>query len=192
VKEKTGILLKRLFGKGISTFRRVIVVFTFFLFLSFIFWYLNSLRKDIEIDVRYPVRYINPPKDRLIANELPQKLTFYLKGPGYSIIKLKISGNRAPVVVDFSKVVYKRMPNTGQLEYYIVSSTLIQNFKKQLSSDFQIVSIKPDTLFVVFEKKSNTPSSGNISSGNSKNGQCLISIGLSSTGAGSITERELK
>jgi hypothetical protein len=153
VKGKIAIWLKNLTKKGISSFRKDVVVFAFFLFLSFIFWYLNSLRKDIEIDLRYPVSFINPPKDRIIVTELPSKLTLNLKGPGYSIIKLKISGNRSPVIIDFSKVSFKKMPDAVQLKYFIVSSGLIQNFKKQLSSDFQIVSIKPDTLFIVFEKK---------------------------------------
>jgi hypothetical protein len=165
VKGKLGIWFIKSLEKGVSSFKKDVIVFAFFLFLSFIFWYLNSLRKDIDIDIKYPVRYINTPKDRVIANELPPRLTFNLKGPGYSIIKLKISGNRYPVVIDFSNVTYKRMPNTDQLEYFIVSSGLIQSFKKQLNSDFQIVSIKPDTLFIVFEKKTGIHSSGKISTG---------------------------
>ena len=141
MKGKIGIWLKKLTEKGVSSFKRDVLVFAFFLFLSFIFWYLNSLRKDIEIDVRYPVRYINPPKDRVIANELPPKLTFYLKGPGYSIIKLKIPGNHAPVVIDFSKVTLKRMPyiktsvGTGKSTRYLISHRL-------LSSDFEFITEK--------------------------------------------------
>lgn len=176
MKEKISIWLNNLIGKGAGrSFKRDFIVFAFFLFLSFIFWYLNTLRKEIEIDVRYPVRFINPPRDRIIANELPQKLIFNIKGRGFSIIRLKISGDRAPVIIDFSKVNYRRMPNTGQLEYYIVSSGLLPNIKKQLNPDFQIISIKPDTLFVVFEKKSSTPSSDKISSGTGKSTGYLIS-----------------
>lgn len=192
MKGKISIWLKKFTEKGVSSFKRDVVVFAFFLFLSFFFWYLNSLRKDIEIDLRYPVRYINPPKDRVIANELPPKLTFNLKGPGYSIIKLKISGNRSPVVIDFSKVTYKRMPGTDQLEYFIVSSGLIQGFKKQLNSDFQIVSIKPDTLFIVFEKKSDTRSPGRISAGTVKSTGYLISQRILLSGFEFINEKRLK
>jgi hypothetical protein len=192
VKRKIGIWLKKLTEKAVSSFKRDVVVFAFFLFLSFIFWYLNSLRKDIEIDVRYPVRYINPPKDRIIANALPPKLTFNLKGPGYSIVKLKISGNRAPVIIDFSKVTYRRIPDAGQLEYYIVSSGLIQNFKKQLNSDFQIVSIKPDTLFIVFEKKANNRSSGKISDAALKETGYLTLLKLQLSYYEFITEKKRK
>jgi hypothetical protein len=192
VKGKIGIWSKKLTEKGVSSFKRDIVVFAFFLLLSFIFWYLNSLRKDIETDIRYPVRYINPPEGRVIANELPPKLTLNVKGPGYSIIKLKISGNRAPVIIDFSKITCKRIPDTGQSEYFIVSSGLIQNFKKQLKPDFQIISIKPDTLFVIFEKKTNTPSNDKSSAGTGKGTRYLISQRLLSSDLEFITEKKRK
>lgn len=192
MKGRTGIWLKTHKEKAVSSFKRDVVVFAFFLFLSFIFWYLNSLRKDIEIDIRYPVRYVNAPKDWEIANELPSKLSFYLKGPGYSIIKLKISALRAPVVIDFSKVIYRRMPNTGQLEYYIVSTGLIQNFKKHLNADLQIVSIKPDTLFVVFEEKTKALSYGLISAGTLKRTLYLLYPGLPSSDFEFITKNRRK
>lgn len=175
MKGKIGIWSKKIREKGTGSIKKDIVVFAFFVVLSFIFWYLNSLRKDIETDIRYPVRFINPPNNRVITNELPSKLTFNLKGPGYSILKLKISGNHFPVLIDFSRIVYKRIPNPGSLQYYIVSSGLIQNFKKQLKSDLQIVSIKPDTIFVVFEKKTSSFSPGKTSDGSGGNAPYLTS-----------------
>jgi hypothetical protein len=190
VKGKIGIWSKKIREKGTSTFKKDIVVFAFFLVLSFIFWYLNSLRKDIEIDIRYPVRFINPPNNRVIANELPSKLTFYLKGPGYSILKLKISGNHFPAVIDFSKIIYRRIPNPGSLEYYIVSSGLILDFRKQLKSDLQIVSIKPDTIFVVFEKKTNSPSPDRTSGDTRKNSPYLKSQRSLSSILGSLNENK--
>jgi hypothetical protein len=189
---KISIWLKKLVAKSFNSFKRDVVVFAFFLFLSFIFWYLNSLKKDIEIDIRYPVRYVNPPKDRIIANEVPEKLTFNIKGPGYSIIKLKLSGNRVPVVIDFTKVTYKRLPETARLEYYIISSGLIPSFKKQLNSDFQIVSIKPDTLFIVFEKKANTHPPGKGSTGPLKSTMDMVSQRLLSSASEFITEKRQK
>jgi hypothetical protein len=76
---------------------------------------------------------------------------------------MKILGNRAPVVIDFSKVTYKRFPGSGSLEYYIVSSGLLRNFRQQLRTDFEIISVKPDTLFFVFDKKKSVQKSDNTS-----------------------------
>ena len=143
---------KRLTWKKNSRINRNLVVFTFFLFLSFIFWYLNSLGKELEADIKYPVRYINPPKGSVLTEDLPQKLNLNLKGPGYSIFKMKHSGNRTPVVIDISKVNYKKAHGTIDPGYYLVTSGLVKNLTTQLITECKIISIKPDTLFFSFER----------------------------------------
>lgn len=162
MEEKKAIWFRRISLKSSSIFNRDLFVFAFFLFLSFIFWYLNALRKDIDTELRYPVRYINPPKDMVVSKDMPSRITLNLKGPGYSIMMLKISGNRAPVIIDFSKILLERMPGYSENEKYIVSSRLIPDFSKQLKSEFQIVSIKPDTLEVSFEKKSSSSNTSEL------------------------------
>lgn len=143
--------------KEVSVINKDVVVFAFFLFLSFIFWYLNSLGKEIEADIRFPVKYINLPKERLIIQEPPVRLNLYLKGSGYSILKLKLSGNRAPVVIDISKVNYKRVPGSITLSYFLVTSGLAKSLSVQLRSGCEITSIKPDTLFFTFDKTEAKP-----------------------------------
>jgi hypothetical protein len=130
---------------------RELPVFAFFLLLSFVFWYLNELSKELEGTINYPVRYINPPKERIVTGELPGKLEMNLRGPGYSILKMKLSGSRAPVVIDFSKMTPKRLPGVTP-NYYLMTSGLVQSFSKQLHADFEIISIHPDTLFFGYDK----------------------------------------
>lgn len=152
MKGKNGIQRKNLTKKEVSVINRDVVVFAFFLFLSFSLWYLNSLRKDAETDVSYPVKYTNLPKDRVIVDTIPVKLNLFLKGPGYSVLKLRLSGNKSPVLIDISKVSYRRVPGSKSLEYYLVTSGLIKSLTVQLRSECEITSIKPDTLFFSFEK----------------------------------------
>ena len=137
--------------RGKENLNREVLIFVFFLFLSSMFWYLNELGKDVDTSIQYPVRYINPPKGRVITGNLPDRLTMQLQGPGYSVLKLKLSGSRAPVVVDFSKMTLRKMPGR-QSSYYIVSSSLIEPFSKQLHAEFTISAIKPDTVFYGFDK----------------------------------------
>lgn len=132
--------------KGKNIVNRNVLVFIFFLFLSFIFWYLNSLGKDLETDIKYPVRYVNIPKNR-IPEDMPARLSLLLKGPGYSILKLKITANKLPLEIDFSKTGPKRYINGKSSDYYIVTSELIQNFNLQLKAGCKVVTVKPDTLF---------------------------------------------
>ncbi len=142
----------KLTEKGVSNANRDVVVFVFFLFLSFIFWYLNSLSKEATADIRYPVRYVNLPKDRVLIEDLPQRLNLFLRGPGYSILKLRVSGNRRPVVLDISTVNYKRVPGSRMLSYYLVTSGLIPKLTSQLRADCEITAIKPDTLFFSLDR----------------------------------------
>jgi hypothetical protein len=152
VREKHEILSENLSKKKVSVFNKDVVVFAFFLFLSFVFWYVNSLGKEIEAGIIYPVKYINLPEERLIPEESPAKLNMFLKGYGYSILKLKLTGNRTPVVVDISKVNYKRVPGRKTPDYFIVTSGIIKSVAVQLRSGCEIISIKPDTLFFTLEK----------------------------------------
>ena len=144
---------KNLIGKGFRFLRKDVAIFAFFLLLSFFFWYLNSLRKDIEIDVRYPVKYLSSQYYRISDTNLPEKFIFNLKGPGYSVIKLKLSGNRSPLTIDFSKVAVRRVPDGQPTDYYFLTSGLIPHFSKQMRSEFQILSVKPDTVFLTAERR---------------------------------------
>lgn len=135
-----------------NSVNRDVFVFSFFLVISFVLWFLNSLAKDMEAIIPYPVRYINLPKDRVLVEDLPSKLDFYLKGPGYSIIKLRMAGSRAPVVIDISSVNYRRVPGSQTLSYYLITSALVPRLTSQLRADCQIYSVKPDTLFFSFDR----------------------------------------
>jgi hypothetical protein len=137
--------------QGKRILNKELPVFAFFLLLSFIFWYLNELSKDLQGTINYPVRYINPPKDRIVTGDLPGRLEMNLRGPGYSILKMKLSGSRAPVVIDFSRVTPRRLPSS-QHNYFLVTSGMIQDFSKQLHADFEILSIHPDTLLFGYDR----------------------------------------
>lgn len=144
---------RKLTKKEVSAINRDVVVFTFFLFISFGLWYINSLGKEIEADIKYPVKYINIPKERVIAELIPDRVNFSLKGPGYSVLKLKMSGNKPPVVIDLSKVSYKRLPESKNYEYFIITSGLVKSLTVQIRSGCEIIAIKPDTLFFKLNKE---------------------------------------
>jgi hypothetical protein len=152
VKKEDGIRSENLAKKGVRKINRDVAVFAFFLFLSFILWYLNSLGKEIEAGINFQVKYTNIPKERVINDAVPSDLNLFLKGPGYSILKLKIYGKKAPLIIDISKVSYKRSPGVKSLNYYIITSGLTKSLNVQMRSGCEITSIKPDTLFFTLDK----------------------------------------
>jgi hypothetical protein len=132
---------------------RDVLIFAFFLALSFIFWYLNGLDNEIENTIRYPVRYVNPPSDRVLTGDLPPRLEMQVKGPGYSILKLRLSGSRAPVIVDMSRLEYRELADSVHSNsLYILTNGLRETFRRQLRADFEIISITPDTLVFSFDR----------------------------------------
>lgn len=139
---------------GAGVINRDVGIFVFFLFLAFVFWYLNSLGKETEAGIKFPVKYINLPGNRTITDDPKPVLNLYLRGRGSSILKLKLSENTAPVTIDISKVNYKRVLGTKDLDYFIVTSALIKSLTVQLGAGFEITSIKPDTLFFTLKVKS--------------------------------------
>lgn len=152
MKETAKIGSKRLTKKEISRIRKNLMVFAFFLLLSFVFWYLNSLGKQLEASINYPVRYISLPKGMEFTEKMPDKMTLTLAGPGYSIFKLKYSGSRIPVIIDLSRVGYRKTRSGNNYSYYLVTAGLTKNLTSQLKSECRITAIKPDTLFFSFRK----------------------------------------
>ncbi|MFH0841266.1 MAG: hypothetical protein V1903_01465 [Bacteroidota bacterium] len=139
-------------GKSVRKGRRFtradIAVFVFFLGLSFVFWYLNSLGKDLTTSIRYPLTYANTPGDWKIGEENPRYVSLNLNGPGYSILQMKMTGKHSPLVIDFSRVNYRHSEKRSQGDYFIITSSLVPGFNSQLKSECRVNSIKPDTIFI--------------------------------------------
>lgn len=147
MEKKDGTRHDSLSGKGWTLINNNLLIFAFFLLLSFIFWYLNSLSKELDTSIKYPVSYANIPGSKTLDGDLPSSLELMLKGHGYSILRLRITGRGHPVVIDFSEVGTYHNDNGKTADYYIITAPLINNFNVQIMSECKIMSVKPDTLF---------------------------------------------
>jgi hypothetical protein len=156
--------------KKIWGINRNFVTFSFFFFLSFIFWYLNALSKVVEAEITYPVNLTNLPKDRTVEAEHPLKLDFYLKGQGYSLFRLKVLSRKTPMDIDISSVNVVKVPGGRNADYYILTSGLTRLLSLQLRSECEITSIKPDTLFFTIGKAIPEKESSGAGSGQGRKG----------------------
>lgn len=95
LQERKGIWQRKFEDLRKRLLRREVAVFSFFLLLSFIFWFLNALSKEMIGRIDYPVRYFNFPEDRALVNELPDFLSLQVNGPGYSIVQTKVGGGES-------------------------------------------------------------------------------------------------
>jgi hypothetical protein len=147
VREKDETQPGSLKSKKGGAINRDLAGFAFFLFISFVFWYLNFLGKDIEASVSYPVIYAKVPANRILISQKTEHMSLCLKGTGFSIIKLKVKGSTDPLSIDLTKANYKRVTGSREMNYYILTSGLTRTLALQLRSDCEIISLKPDTLF---------------------------------------------
>lgn len=141
-----------------KSMRRDLPVFMFFFMISFIFWYLNSLRNDLEATVRYPVEYINLQEDKVLVNNPPRVLAVGIKGQGYSLLKIKMIHAKHTITVDLSMALPKKNADTLHSRYFFETRQILPQLSDPVRSGIAIFSVKPDTIFFVFEKKNNNNS----------------------------------
>ena len=144
-------------GKGFANLRsrivnRNVAIFSFFLLLAFVFWFLNALSKEMTGRIKYPVRYTDFPKERALLNELPQELDLTLEGPGYSILKTRLSGNKPPVIIDVSDMNYTIVEDGSRFRFFVLTYGLRDMIKRQMRAEFDISRINPDTITFEFDK----------------------------------------
>jgi hypothetical protein len=129
---------------------RRIIVFLFFVFISALFWFLNQLEANYETDIKYPVRFDNFPKNKVIAGNLPEYFTLRVKARGFKILEYKISNTFLPYVVDVSKLTLRFHSSEKTSKFYTLTKFFEDNIESQIGSDFQVLKILPDTLFLEF------------------------------------------
>jgi hypothetical protein len=135
--------------KSKQKFNRKASVFAVCLFIASFFWIITTLSREFSTIIRFPVKYINLPKDKIISNNLPDSLELELKASGFDIIRCRMRQQLDPVILDASS--YK--PHKGSDYYYITTNAKRDNISRQIGSDLHLQSIIPDTIFLNFSKK---------------------------------------
>ena len=149
---RLGSLLKRFARVGERkkiTLNRRFIYFFFFLLLSIVFWLLTVMNKEYVTTISYPVRYIRFPEDKVLVNDVPDRLNLTVNANGFTLLSNKLKSRLTPIIFDvnsFSPNRFKNDPST----FYILSSYAKNGISRQLSSDIEILDIKPDTLIFHF------------------------------------------
>lgn len=130
---------------------REVAIFSFFLILSFILWFLNALGKDMTGNINFPAHYINLSRERALVSDLPGQISLTVRGPGYSILKHKLASNKPPLQIDLGKVNPRVTRNDQRYEFYILTFALREDFRRRLGKEFEIMAVSPDTIYFVFD-----------------------------------------
>ncbi len=131
-------------------FRRKAFIFSFFLIVAVIIWFLKALEKNYTTQIDYPVRYRNFPNDKTLVGELPDHLKLNVYAHGYVLLQHKISSRYIPLVISVNSFSLKQLRGQDSGFYFLETRFLKDYVSKQLSSEFEILEISPDSLFFPF------------------------------------------
>ncbi len=142
----------RLLASERLAFKKKAQIFSFFLGLAIIIWFVNALNKTYTTEIDYPIRFKNYPENKTLIGDLPSELNLRVSALGYTILRNKISSHYIPIVFNVKSFTLNQLSSKDSSFYFIESRYIFEYISKQLDPEFEIISIKPDTLLFPFAK----------------------------------------
>lgn len=116
------------------------------------FWFLNALSKTYTVDLNVPVRYVNLPNNKTLANQLPDQFDLKIKAHGFTILRYQVSVLFLPLEFDVNNMTDNRMMDRKKSSYIFPTRQFLTDLSYQLSSEMEILSMNPDTLYFKFDQ----------------------------------------
>ncbi len=151
-KGKLGDLIKKFARESERkkiTLNRKVIIFFFFLVLSVLFWFLTALNKNYTSSISYPVRFIRFPEDKVLVNDVPDRLELTVNASGFTLISYQLRSRITPIIFDVNSFSPNRFRN-DPMSLYILTSSAKDDIARQLSSEIEILDISPDSLIFTF------------------------------------------
>ncbi len=121
-------------------------VFLVCLGLSSFLWFLNALEKHYTDHITIPVRYVNIPKDKDLIGKLPDKFEITVDAFGYTLLQHKLSLTFTPIFLDVNELTNNNLESRYMSKFTISTNGHKEEFAKQISSEIEIINIRPDTI----------------------------------------------
>ena len=121
-------------------------VFLVCLGLSSFLWFLNALEKHYTDHITVPVRYINIPKEKDLIGKLPEKFEITVDAFGYTLLQHKLSLAFSPIFLDVNELTNNSLESRYMSRFTISTNVHREEFAKQISSEIEIINIRPDTI----------------------------------------------
>ena len=134
------------------TLNKRFLIFFFFLMLSILLWFLTVLNKDYITSIDYPVRYIRFPEDKVLVNDIPDRLDLTVEASGFTLLSHKLKSRITPILVDVNSYSPNKFRNDPS-SIFILSSDAKEGIARQLSSEINILDIHPDSLIFRFARR---------------------------------------
>lgn len=131
-----------LFGKT----NREFLIFLFFVFVSSIFWLLQTLNEEYESTLEIPVEYRNIPPNVVVTSNTPEVIKVTVKDKGFILLNYHIQPALRPVIVDFKD--YQDKGNRLRIS----SSEIQRQITERLLSSTRLSAFKPENFDLVYTR----------------------------------------
>lgn len=130
--------------------RKKAAVYFYCLLISIVFWFLVVFTKEYTSIVIFPVKYANLPKDKVVAEELPKKISVELKASGFNLLGFKLSAPEEPLIIDVKNL--ERSADDD--DFYYETQRSIDHVSRQIKYNVKVVRILPEIINISFKPKS--------------------------------------
>ena len=121
---------------------RQLLTFLFFVFLSAIFWFIQSLQMRFPYVLHIPIEYDSIPPEIGLQSHLPESIEVSLEDEGSNILEYSIRG-ASPIRLNLIR------HKDASESFSISSSQLGQEVRKRLSSSARVTAITPASIDVM-------------------------------------------
>lgn len=135
--------LKNAWSKIDSKLSKSVLLYIFFLFISFVFWLVLTLNNSFQEDLSIPFRLKSVSDSTTIISDVPQAIKITVKDRGTSILKYKF-GNLPTLQIDFNEY----SDNSGLLR--VSASDLMGELRNLFSAGSVITAVNPDSLRLLY------------------------------------------
>lgn len=117
-----------------------VLVFLFFVLVSFVFWMLNTLDDTYKTEFRVPLRLKEVPKEVVLTTDFPDNARVTVEDRGTVLLNYMLGRTFYPITFDFSD-----FSQTGN-HVRIPKDELVKRISSQLNASTKLIAIQPDTL----------------------------------------------
>ena len=142
MKNKLSVIIRKKF------LTRKVLTFIACLFVATFFWFVNALNRNYTRVISIPVKFINLPKDKVLASELPRSIQAEIKTTGAKLLFILFKEKQQELIID---VVAQTKKKKGNL-VAISTSTSLGSMSKLLNSEVELIKVKPDSIYFNYGK----------------------------------------
>lgn len=136
-----------------KTIRKRLVTFLIFTLVSTAFWLYRTLDDSYTTTIKYPIKYINVPSNKVLTGNPPKEISVVLTGNGYTLLSNIIHPPTLKLNVNDFSLSNQSKDSMG---VFFISRFAYEWFRTEINSEnnspVEIISIKPDTISFNFTR----------------------------------------